>query len=125
MKVTHIIFGIMCSAGLLACNQSGQQATPAQDSISTSSSTTDQNAVSETVYTDSTGKEVLKIQSQEGDKLAVTDLSSGKNYTLANAESASGAKYENTDGIYFWSKGDEATFGQKDSTIYTDLKVKK
>ncbi len=76
------------------------------------------------VYIDNEGKEILRILSEGEETLSLKDITNDKIYDLNLVVSASGAKYEDENGFYFWSKGDEAVFGQKESEIYSGLKRK-
>lgn len=77
------------------------------------------------VFVNEAGEEVIKILSEGNEMLTLKALSEDKIYELSQVVTASGVKYEDADGYFFWSKSEDAFFGQKETTIYDNLKLKK
>ena len=117
----------MLAFGFISCNSknSSDQQTISRDSAVLAENTPPMNYGDEgPVYIDSDGKEILRVLSEGEETLSLKDLINNKIYDFKQVVSASGAKYENENGFFFWSKGGKAFFGQNDTDIYTGLTLK-
>ena len=126
-KVFYFLTISLLAFGFISCNSknSSDQQTISRDSAVLAENTPPMNYGDEgPVYIDRDGKEILRVLSEGEETLNLKDLTNDKIYNLKQVVSASGAKYEDENGFFFWSKGDEAFFGQNDTDIYTGLTLK-
>ena len=60
---------------------------------------------------------VLTPPADNPDAKRIRDESTSEEYVLIRARSASGVKYENADGYFFWTKGDDFMWGKGEETL--------
>lgn len=109
---------LMAIAGiaLVACTgEKKQDTTVAEDTMATVE-TVEAPEVAPVNYVSEDGTREFEVVFGE-DTATVKDVTNNVTYEMTIAVSASGAKYEDAEGNFFWTKGEEFTFGKGEENI--------
>jgi len=128
--LNRIFIALFILAGIIACNQAGNEAesadsaTDQQTSEQASQTPTPAQANKEQgeLYVSDDGSFRLRVMSDHDNNpetIRLRDEGSGNDYVLEHVAAASGVKYLNGSGYFFWVKGEEFTWGLDNETLQT------
>lgn len=99
-------------AGLTACQPSGNKNTQSSESTETAAEFTDAQT-----YVSDDGQYRFLVSFKNPENIQVKELSNGKAYELTITPAASGAKYSDSEGNVFWTKGNGFMWMKNDELI--------
>lgn len=99
-------------AGMTACQSSGNKNTQSGEPTETAAEFTDAQT-----YVSDDGQYRFLVSFKNPENIRVKDLGNGETYDLTITRAASGAKYSDSEGNVFWTKGDGFMWMKNDDLI--------
>ena len=119
MNMKKFMLIVAAGLALVACNTEKKDATTTVDSTAI---VAEAPVVAEPEvfnYATADGKQhfELTVTGENRENATLKDIEGNVVYELKNAVSADGAKWENEEGYYFWTKGDAFYFGKGEEQL--------